>query len=95
MTAESKKLRKKKSQAMPLVFLVYFVRIFVNKNIGRHSAKNEKKYFHMLPECILNLGSELLKFSNLKPPFDIDITRLPLENKELVKINFPEYTFVE
>ena len=94
-TADSKKLRQKMSQARPFVFLVHFTRIFLNKHTGKYSAKDEKKYFHMLSECVTNLGSDLVKFSNLKPPFDIDITRLPLNNRDLVKTTFPEYSFVE
>ena len=95
-TKGSGKLRQKLSQARPLVFLVYFTSIFKNINTGRFSAKDEKRYFHMLSECVTNLGGEkLINFSNLKPPFDIDITRIPKENRELVIKTFPEYNFVE
>jgi hypothetical protein len=63
--------------------------------MGKYSARHEKKYFHMLSDCVTNLGADLLTFSNIKPPFDVDITRLPKENRELVIKTFPEYNFVE
>ena len=78
-----------------MVFLAYFTTIFRNKNTGRWSAKDEKKYFHMLSECVSNLGSDLMTFSNLKAPSDVDISRIPEENKPLVKATFPQYTFIE
>ena len=94
-TLDSKKLIQKYSQAKPLVFLVYFTTIYKNKNTSRWHAKDEKKYFHMLSDCVSNLGSDLMTFSNLKAPSDVDISRIPDENKELVKATFPEYTFIE
>ena len=94
-TKDSGKLRQQKSQACPLVFLVYFTNIFKNKTTGKFCAKDEKKYFHMLSECVTNLGEKLTNFSNIKPPFDIDITRLPKENRELVVKTFPDYNFVQ
>ena len=94
-SAETKKLRPKTTQSRPLVFLAYFTRIYLNKNTGKYSAKDEKKYFHMQKSCISRLGSELCNFSNIQPPFDVDISRLTDENRELVKQTFPEYTFVE
>ena len=45
-TAETKKLRQKLTQARPLVFLVHFTKIYLNKNTGKYSARDEKKYFH-------------------------------------------------
>ena len=94
-TAETKKLRQKLTQARPLVFLVHFTRIFMNKNTGKYSARDEKKYFHIQRDCVANFGWDLLKFSNIKPPFDVDITRLSVENRDLVKNTFPDYNFVE
>ena len=94
-TAESRKLRQKLSQARPLVFLVHFTRIFKNQNTGMYSAKDEKKYFHMQRDCISNFGSDFLKFTNLKPPFDVDISRLSTENRNLVRNTFPDLTYVE
>ena len=94
-TADSKKLRQKLSQARPLVFLVYFTRIFLNQTTGKYSARDEKKYFHMQSQCISNLGQALVKFSNIKPPFDVDITRLSKENKAIVRTTFPDVTFVD
>ena len=94
-TLNSKKLRQKLSQARLLVFLVYFTRIYMNKNTGRWSAQDEKKYFHMLSEYVSNWGSDLMTFSNLKAPSNVDISRIPGENKELVKATFPQYTFIE
>ena len=78
---------------MPLVFLVYFTRIFQNPKTGKFSAKDEKKYFHMQSQCISNLGQD--PFSNIKPPFNVDITRLSKENKAIVRTTFPDVTFVE
>ena len=92
---ETKKLRQKLSQARPLVFLAYFTRIYLNKHTGKYSAKDEKKYFHMLSACVSNFGSDLSNFSNIKSPFDVDISRLSDENQKLVRKTFPEYTFVE
>ena len=60
-----------------------------------YSAKDEKKYFHMQRDCISNFGSDFLKFTNLKPPFDVDISRLSTENRNLVKNTFPDLTYVE
>ena len=94
-TAETKKLRQKLTQARPLVFLVHFTRIFLNKNTGKYSARDEKKYFHMQRDCVSNFGWDLVKFSNIKPPFNVDITRLSVENRALVKNTFPDYNFVE
>lgn len=93
--SETKKLRQKLSQARPLVFLVYFTRIYLNKNTGKYSAKDEKKYFHMKSSCVSTLGSNLLQFSNIQPPFDVDVSRLSHDNQDFVKKTFPDYTFVE
>ena len=92
-TADSNKLRQKLSKAKPLVFLVYFTRIFQNPKTGKFSARDEKKYFHMQSQCISNLGQD--PFSNIKPPFNVDITRLSKENKAIVRTTFPDVTFVE
>ena len=43
----SNKLRQSKNQARPLVFLVYYTKIFLNINTGKYLAKDERKYFHM------------------------------------------------
>ena len=93
-TLESKKLRQKLSQNRPLVFLVYCTRIFLNKNTGKYSARDEKKYFHMQNDCISNFGRDFITFSNIKPPFDVDISRLSKENRGLVRTTFPNVTFV-
>ena len=61
-TLDSKKLIQKYSQAKPLVFLVYFTTIYKNKNTSRWHAKDEKKYFHMLSDCVSNLGSDFITF---------------------------------
>ena len=92
-TADSNKLRQKLSKAKPLVFLVYFTRIFQNPKTGKFSARDEKKYFHMQSQCISNLGQDA--FSNIKPPFNVDIIRLSKENKAIVRTSFPDVTFVE
>ena len=42
---ESQKLRPNLKQDRPLVFLVYFTRMFQNPKTKKYSAKNEKKYF--------------------------------------------------
>ena len=49
----------------------------------------------MKAECVSNFRPEDLRFTNIQPPRDIDITRLSLENKAFVKKTFPDYTFVE
>jgi hypothetical protein len=92
---DSKKLRQKLSQARPLVFLVHLTHIYFNKTTKKYQARDEKKYFHMKAECVSNFRSEDLRFTNIQPPRDIDITRLSLENKAFVKKTFPDYTFVE
>ena len=92
-TTDSNKLRQKLSTARPLVFLAYFTRIFQNPKTGMFSARDEKKYFHMQSQCISNLGQD--PFSNLKPPFNVDITRLSKENRAIVRTTFPNVTFVE
>ena len=94
-TQEEKRLRLNLSQGRPLVFLVHFTIIFLNKNTGKWCAREEKKYFHMNISCVTNFGQELLNFSNLKPPFDVDITRLSAENRAFVKKTFSDYTFIE
>ena len=92
---DDKKLRQKLSQARPLVFLVHLTRIYFNKTTNRYQARDEKKYFHMKDQCVSNFRSEDLRFTNIHPPRDIDITRLSMENKAFVKKTFPDYTFVE
>ena len=82
-------------QGKPLVFLVYFTRIFKNKQTGRYSARDEKKYFHMNIDCISNFGSDLRTFTNIQPPSNVDISRLSDENKTFVKKMFLGLTFVE
>ena len=94
-TQEEKRLRPNLSQARPLVFLVYFTRIFLNKNTGKWCARDEKKYFHMNESCVSNFGRDLSNFSNLKPPFDVDITRISADDRAFVKKTFPGYTFIE
>jgi hypothetical protein len=94
-TQDSKKLRQNLTQARPLVFLVHFTRIFLNKHTGRYSARDEKKYFHMKKDCVSSFGWDLKKFTNIKPPFDVDISRLSTDNRAFVKKTFPDYTFVE
>ena len=81
---ESQKLRPNLKQERPLVFLVYFTRMFQNPKTKEYSAKNKKKYFHMWMECISNLGEDLLKFSNMKMPYDVDVSRLSDEVAELL-----------
>ena len=76
-----------------LSFFVYFTRIFQNPNTGKFSAWNEKKYYHMQSQCISNLGQD--PFSNLKPPFNVNISRLSIENRAIVRTTFPDVTFVE
>ena len=92
-TASSNKLRQKLSTARPLVFLVYFTRIFQNPKTGKFSARDEKKYYHMNRQCISTLGQD--PFSNLKPPFNVNISRLSKENRAIVRTTFPDVTFVE
>ena len=98
-TQDAKKLRQKLSQklsrAKPLVFLVHLTRIYFNKTTNRYQARDEQKYFHMKAECVTNFRSEDLRFTNIQPPSDIDITRLSTENKAFVKKTFPDYTFAE
>ena len=95
VTQEAKKLRPNLMQGKPLVFLVYFTRIFKNKQTGRYSARDEKKYFHMNIDCISNFGSDLRTFTNIQPPSNVDISRLSDENKTFVKKMFLGLTFVE
>ena len=92
---ESQKLRPNLKQDRPLVFLVYFTRMFQNPKTKKYSAKKEKKYFHMRPECISNLGEDLLTFSNIKMPYNVDVSRLSDQNQKLVKTTFSNLTFVE
>ena len=94
-TQDAKKLRQKVTQARPLVFLVHFIRIFLNKHTGKYSARDEKKYFHMQRDCVSNFGSDLVRFTNIQPPFNVDISRLSTENKAFVKKTFSDYTFVD
>ena len=94
-TQEAKRLRLNLSQGRPLVFLVHFTRIFLNKNTGKWCARDEKKYFHMNISCVSNFGRDLLNFSNLKPPFNVDINRMSADNRAFVKKTFPGYTFIE
>ena len=94
-TAGSNKLIQSKTQARPLVFLVYFTKIFMNINTGKYLAKDERKYFHMQPQCIADFGQDLMRFSNIKPPFDVDITRLSPSQRAIFKNTFPDVTFVE
>ena len=92
---ESQKLRPNLKQDRPLVFLVYYTRMFQNPKTKKYSAKNEKKYYHMQQECISNLGEDLLKFSNIKMPYNVDASRLSDQNRKLVKTTFSNVTFVE
>ena len=94
-TQEAKMLRLNLSQGRPLVFLVYFTRIFLNKNTGRWCARDEKKYFHMNLSCVSNFGQDLSNFSNLKPPYNVDITRISTDERAFVKKTYPCYTFIE
>jgi hypothetical protein len=94
-TQEGKKLRPNQMEEKPLVFLVYFTRIFQHKHTGRYSARDEKKYFHMNIDCISNFGSDLRTFTNIQPPSVVDFSRLSDENKTFVKKMFPGLTFVE
>ena len=91
----AKKLRQKLSKERPLVFLAYFTHLFQNPKTARFSARDEKKYFHMNIDCISNFGTDLTTFSNLRPPFDVDLSRLSEENKALVRKTFPHITFVD
>ena len=45
--------------------------------------------------CVSNFGRDLLNFSNLKPPFNVDINRMSADNRAFVKKTFPGYTFIE
>ena len=92
---ESRRLRHKLTPARPLVFLVHYTRIYLNKNTEKFSARDEKKYFHMKEECVLNFGSDLSKFTNIQPPFDVDISRLSTQNSTFVRKSIPGCTFVE
>ena len=91
----AKKLRQKLSKERPLVFLAYFTHLFQNPKTARFFARDEKKYFHMNINCISNFGTDLTTFSNLRPPFDVDLSRLSEENKALVRKTFPHITFVD
>ena len=91
----AKKLRQKLSKEKPLFFLAHFTHLFQNPNTGRFSARDEKKYFHMNIDCISNFGTDLTTFSNIQPPFDVDISRLSEECKALVRKTFPHITFVD
>ena len=46
-TTGSNKLRQSKNQARPLVFLVYYTKMFLTINTGKYLAKDERKYFLM------------------------------------------------
>ena len=93
-TTGSNKLRQSKNQARPLVFLVYYTKIFLNINTGKYLAKDERKYFHMQSQCISDMGQELMRFSNINPPFDVDITRLTTSQRAIFKNTFPDVSFV-